>query len=143
MKAKKILMAEDDPQDIELALIALAEYNLANEVVVTTDGEETLDYLFRRGKFADRPDKNPIVIFLDLKMPKISGLEVLQRVKSDPNLRTIPVVVMTSSQEDQDIVQSYTSGVNAYVVKPIAFDRFIDVVKQLGLFWVLTNKPPK
>ena len=143
MKAKKILMAEDDPQDIELALIALAEYNLANEVVVTTDGEETLDYLFRRGKFADRPDKNPIVIFLDLKMPKISGLEVLQRVKSDPNLRTIPVVVMTSSEEDQDIVQSYTSGVNAYVVKPIAFDRFIDVVKQLGLFWVLTNKPPK
>jgi len=136
-------MAEDDPQDIELALIALKEYHLANDVVVTTDGEETLDYLYRRGKYADRPEKNPIVIFLDLKMPKISGLEVLQQVKSDPKLRTIPVVVMTSSDEDQDIIQSYTSGVNAYVVKPIAFDKFIEVVKQLGLFWVLTNKSPK
>lgn len=143
MQAKKILLAEDDPQDVELSLLALDQYHLSNEVVVAANGAETLDYLYQRGKFADRPTGNPIVIFLDLNMPKVSVQEVLQQVKSDPKLRMIPIVVMTSSQEDQDIIQSYTSGANAYVVKPIIFDKFVEVVKQLGLFWVLTNNPPK
>lgn len=143
MRAKKILMAEDDERDVELALIALGQYNLVNEVVVASNGVEALDYLYYRGKFADRPKGKPIVIFLDLKMPKIDGLEVLKTIKNDPNLRTIPIVVMTSSREDRDILQSYTHGVNAYVVKPVAFDKFVEVVKTLGLFWVLTNEPPK
>ena len=143
MKAKRILMAEDDVKDVELALIALAQHNLANEVVVATNGAEALDYLYYRGDFANRPKGNPIVIFLDLHMPKVTGLEVLTRIKADPQLKNIPVVIMTSSREDQDIIQSYTNGVNAYVVKPVIFDKFIDVVKQLGMFWVLTNEPPK
>ena len=143
MKAKRILMAEDDVKDVELALIALEQHNLANEVVVATNGEEALDYLYYRNAFANRPKGNPIVIFLDLHMPKVTGLEVLATIKSDPQLKNIPVVVMTSSREDQDIIQSYTKGVNAYVVKPVIFDKFIDVVKQLGMFWVLTNEPPK
>lgn len=143
MKAKRILMAEDDVKDVELALIALAQHNLANEVVVATNGEEALDYLYYRNAFTNRPKGNPIVIFLDLHMPKVTGLEVLTQIKSDPHLKNIPVVVMTSSREDQDIIQSYTKGVNAYVVKPVIFDKFIEVVKQLGMFWVLTNEPPK
>lgn len=141
---KKILLAEDDPKDVELTLIALEEYNLANEVVVAKNGAEALDYLYCRGQFAKRYPGNPVVILLDLKMPKVSGLEVLSKVKSDPNLKMIPIVVMTSSREEKDIVGSYDKGVNAYVVKPVAFDKFVEVVKQVGLFWVLTNEssPP-
>jgi len=142
MEAKKILLAEDDPRDVELTLVALEEHNLANEVVVARDGAEALDYLYRRGQFADRPAGHPVVVLLDLKMPKVDGLEVLRQVKSDPALKAIPIVVLTSSRQDQDIVESYDLGVNGYVVKPVAFDRFVEVVKQLGLFWVLTNEVP-
>lgn len=142
MQTKKILLAEDDPRDVELTLAALEEHNLANEVVVARDGAEALDYLYRRGQFAGRPAGHPVVVLLDLKMPKVDGLEVLRQVKSDPALKTIPIVVLTSSLQDQDIVESYNLGVNAYVVKPVAFDEFVDVVKQLGLFWVLTNQVP-
>jgi len=142
MEAKKILLAEDDPKDVELTLAALEEHNLANEVVVARDGAEALDYLYRRGQFAGRPAGHPVVVLLDLKMPKVDGLEVLRQIKGDPALKTIPIVVLTSSRQDQDIVESYNLGVNAYVVKPVAFDRFVDVVKQLGLFWVLTNEVP-
>jgi CheY-like chemotaxis protein len=142
MDTKKILLAEDDPKDIELTLTALEEHNLANEVVVARDGTEVLDYLYQRGQFAERPAGQPAVILLDLKMPKVDGLEVLRQIQDNPALKTIPVVVLTSSREDQDIVESYHRGVNAYVVKPVAFDDFVDVVKQLGLFWVLTNESP-
>jgi CheY-like chemotaxis protein len=142
MWMKKILLAEDNPFDLELALAGLAEYRLTNEVVVVRDGAETLDYLKRRGQFADRPHGGPMVILLDLKMPKVDGLEVLRQIKIDPALRTIPIVVLTSSREEQDVIESYNLGVNAYVVKPVAFDKFVEVVKQIGLFWVLTNEVP-
>lgn len=142
MEPKKILLVEDDPNDIELTLIALKEYNLSNEVVVTRDGEQALDFLYRQGEFARRPEGHPVVILLDLKMPKVDGLEVLRQIKTDPDLKVIPVVVLTSSKYDQDVLESYQLGVNAYVVKPVAFDKFLDVVKQLGLFWVLTNEVP-
>ena len=118
MEAKEILLAEDDPRDIELTLAALEEHNLANKVVVARDGVEALDYLYRRGQFAGRPAGHPVVVLLDLKMPKVDGLEVLRQVKDDPLLKTIPIVVLTSSRQDQDIVESYRLGVNAYVVKP-------------------------
>jgi CheY-like chemotaxis protein len=139
---KKILLAEDNPFDLELALAGLAEHRLTNEVVVARDGAEALDYLKRRGRFADRTPGSPMVILLDLKMPKVDGLEVLRQIKSDPALHNIPIVVLTSSREEQDVVESYNLGVNAYVVKPVAFDKFVDVVKQIGLFWVLTNEVP-
>ncbi|MDY7077723.1 MAG: response regulator [Chloroflexota bacterium] len=142
MKAKTILLAEDDPKDVELAIAALREYNLANKVVVARDGAEALDYLYRRGQFAGRPAGHPVVVLLDLKMPKVDGLEVLRQVKRDPVLKTIPVVVLTSSRQDHDVVESYNLGVNAYVVKPVAFDEFVKVVKQIGLFWMLTNETP-
>jgi CheY-like chemotaxis protein len=140
MNQKKILLAEDDPKDVELTLIALEEYNLANEVMIAKNGAEALDYLYCRGQFAERLPGNPVVILLDLKMPKVGGLEVLRQVKADPALKSIPIVIMTSSREDQDIINSFSCGTNAYVVKPVAFDKFVDVVKQLGLFWVLTNE---
>ncbi len=142
MKPKQILLAEDDPNDVELTLTALAEYNLANEVFVVRDGVEALDYLYRRGQFAGRPKGRPLVILLDLKMPRVDGLEVLRQVKGDPALKIIPIVVLTSSHQDQDIIASYNLGVNAYVVKPVVFDAFMAAVKQLGLFWVLTNQVP-
>jgi CheY-like chemotaxis protein len=142
MKYKEILLVEDDPRDIELTLVALEEYNLANQVVVARDGAEALDYLYRRGKYAERPTRHPVVVLLDLKMPKVDGLEVLRQVKEEPALKAIPIVVLTSSRQDQDIVESYNLGVNAYVVKPVDFERFGEVVKQLCLFWVLTNEPP-
>lgn len=142
MKTREVLLVEDDLKDIELTLTALEEYNLANKVVVTRDGAEALDYLYRRGKYAQRSGCNPVVMLLDLKMPKVDGLEVLRQVKGDPALKTIPIVVLTSSRQDQDIVESYDLGVNAYVVKPVDFDKFIKMVKHLSLFWVLTNKPP-
>lgn len=143
MEAKKILLVDDDPKDVELALASLEEHNLANQVAVARDGAEALDYLYRRGSFADRSVGHPVVVFLDLKMPKVDGMEVLRQIKSDPDLKTIPVVVLTSSREDEDLVKSYDLSTNAYVVKPVAFDVFVEVVKQLGLFWVLTNETPQ
>ena len=142
MDAKKILMAEDDSRDVELALLALEEYNLSNQVIVARNGVEALDYLYRRNAYSERAPGNPVVVLLDLKMPKISGLEVLRQIKGDPALKTTPVVVLTSSNEDRDIVESYKLGVNAYCVKPVAFEKFVAVVRQLGLFWVLTNEVP-
>ena len=142
MEVKTILLAEDDPKDVELMLTALREYNLANMVVVARDGAEALDYLYSQGQFAGRPAGHPIVVLLDLKMPRVDGLEVLRQVKRDSVLKTIPVVVLTSSRQDQDVVESYNLGVNAYVVKPVAFDEFVKVVKQIGLFWMLTNETP-
>ncbi|HXG68707.1 MAG TPA: response regulator [Blastocatellia bacterium] len=142
MEAKKILLAEDNPNDVELTLAALEEHHLANAVVVARDGAEALDYLYRRGQFADRPAGNPVVVLLDLKMPKVDGLEVLRQVRNDPQLKSIPVVMLTSSREEQDVVESYSLGINAYVVKPVDFTKFLDVVKQLGLFWVVINEPP-
>ncbi len=142
MNTRKILLAEDDPRDIELTLAALEEYNLVNEMVVARDGVEALDYLYRRGAFTDRPPGNPVVIMLDLKMPKVDGLEVVRQVKSDPELKMIPIVILTSSQMERDIVESYNLGVNAYVVKPVEFENFLKAVKQIGLFWIITNQSP-
>ena len=139
---KRILLAEDNPQDVELTLTALDEHNLANEVVVVNDGAEALDYLYRRGKFAMRADNDPAVVLLDLKMPKVDGLEVLRTIKKDDNLKTIPLVILTSSREEKDLVESYKLGVNAYVVKPVNFQQFIEAVKELGAFWAVVNEPP-
>lgn len=139
---KRILLTDDSPNDVELTLMALAEHNLANEVVVTRDGEEALDYLYRRGGFKDREAGNPAVVLLDLKMPKVDGLSVLREVRSDPDLKLIPIVLLTSSHEESDIVESYNLGVNAYVVKPVDFHEFVDAIKELGLFWSVINVPP-
>mgnify|MGYP001034738223 CR=1 FL=1 len=130
---KRILLVEDDENDIKLTLTALEENNLANRVDIARDGEEALDYLLRRGKFKTRPNEKPVVVFLDLKMPKVDGLEVLRQIKSDKKLKLIPVVVLTSSKQEKDIVESYELGVNAYVVKPVDFSQFIDGIKKLGL----------
>jgi len=138
----RILMVEDDPNDVELTLTALADYNLANEVVVTRDGAEALDYLYCRGSFAGRATDNPAVLLLDLKLPKVDGLQVLKQIKSDDKLRMIPVVVLTSSREERDMVASYRLGVNAYVVKPVDFHEFVNAIKELGVFWALINEPP-
>jgi CheY-like chemotaxis protein len=135
-------MVEDDPRDVELALTALEDYKLANEVVVCRDGQEALDYLYSRGKFSDRVNENPAVMLLDLKLPKVDGLEVLQQVKSDERLRMIPVVMLTSSHEEKDMIRSYKLGVNAYVVKPVDFHEFVNAVKELGVFWAVINQPP-
>jgi CheY-like chemotaxis protein len=138
---KSILLAEDNPIDVELTLTALDELNLANQVVVVHDGEEALDYLRCRGKLKDRADGNPAVILLDLKMPKVDGLRVLREVRSDEKLRSIPVVVLTSSREENDRLTSHDLGVNAYVVKPVDFHQLIDAVKTVGAFWAVVNKP--
>jgi CheY-like chemotaxis protein len=138
----RILIVEDDPKDVELTLTALEEYNLANEVVVAPDGAEALDYLYCRGNFAGRSRENPAVLLLDLKLPKVDGLEVLQQIKSDDKLRLIPVVVLTSSHEEKDMVASYRLGVNAYVVKPVDFHDFVNAIKELGIFWAVINEPP-
>ena len=138
----RIMLVEDDPRDVELTLTALEEHNLANEVVVTRDGEEALDFLYRRGAFATRANGNPAVLLLDLKLPKVDGLEVLERIKSDEKLRLIPVVVLTSSREERDMVASYRLGVNAYVVKPVDFHEFVNAIKELGVFWAVINEPP-
>lgn len=139
---KQILLVEDDPRDVEMTLAAFEEQNLANRVVVARDGAEALDYLYLRGRFAERPPGNPVLVLLDLNMPRVDGLGVLRQVNSDPALRSIPIVLLTSSSREQDIVESYVLGANSFVVKPVAFDRFVQVVKQLGLYWVLTNEPP-
>ncbi len=139
---RQILLAEDNPNDVELTLAALQENHLANEVVVVRDGSEALDYLYRRNAFASRPGGNPALMLLDLKMPKVDGIEVLRQVKSDPAVRTIPIVVLTSSREEQDLVRSYDFGVNAYVVKPVDFPEFVHAVRLLGGFWAVLNEPP-
>src|SRR6201994_325259 len=141
-KLGRILMVEDDGNDVDMTMTALEEYNLANEVVVTHDGEEALDYLYRRGSFTTRANGNPAVLLLDLKLPKVDGLEVLQQIKSDEKLRRIPVVVLTSSREEKDMVASYRLGVNAYVVKPVDFHQFVNAIKELGVFWAVINEPP-
>ncbi len=141
-KLGRILLVEDDPKDVELTLTALEEYNLANEVVVARDGEEALEYLYARGKFKTRSSDNPAVMLLDLKLPKVDGLEVLKQIKSDGKLSMIPVVVLTSSKEEKDMVASYRLGVNAYVVKPVDFHEFVNAIKELGAFWGVINEPP-
>lgn len=142
MNIGRILLVEDDPKDVELTMTALEEYNLGNEVVLAVDGEEALDYLYYRGKFQRRSGENPAVLLLDLKLPKIDGLEVLQSIKSDETLRMMPVVVLTSSREERDMVASYQLGVNAYVVKPVDFHEFVNAIKELGVFWAIINEPP-
>ena len=139
---KLILLAEDNAKDVELTLAALEEHNLSNEVVVVRDGAEALDYLRSEGAYAMRAPGLPAVVLLDLKMPKVDGLEVLRRMKSDEQLRTVPVVMLTSSREERDLVDSYQLGVNAYVVKPVAFAEFISAIKSLGLFWAVLNEVP-
>jgi len=139
---KRVLLAEDSASDVELTLEALAQHNLANEVVVARDGAEAWDYLTCSGRFANRPPGNPAVVLLDLKMPKRDGLEVLKLMRADPALRSVPVVMLTSSNEESDVVRSYELGVNAYVVKPVAFDEFMTAVRNLGLFWAVLNQPP-
>ena len=142
MKSGRILLCEDSANDVELTLEALKELRVKNRTDVARDGAEALDYLFRRGAYADRAAGNPVVVLLDLKMPRIEGLEVLREIKSDPVLKTIPVVVLTSSREEADIARSYALGVNAYVVKPVDSEQFIDAVGKLGLFWLIVNEPP-
>jgi CheY-like chemotaxis protein len=141
-KLGRILLAEDDPRDIELTLEALGQHHLVNEVDVVHDGEQALDYLYKRGNWHRRPGGNPVVLLLDLKMPKVDGLEVLRQVKSDPALQVVPVVVLTSSREESDVTASYKLGTNAYVVKPINFQEFVQAVSELGAFWALLNEAP-
>lgn len=138
----RILLVEDDPKDTELTMSALEEYNLSNEVALAKDGEEALDYLYYRGNFQRRSGENPAVILLDLKLPKVDGLEVLAKIRSDEKLKMIPVVVLTSSREERDMVASYKLGVNAYVVKPVDFHAFVNAIKELGMFWAIINEPP-
>jgi CheY-like chemotaxis protein len=139
---KSILLVEDDPRDVELTLASLEEYHLANRVAVVRDGAEALDYLYRRGEFQTRAGGHPIVVLLDLKLPKVNGLEVLKIIKTDEHLKLIPVVVLSSSREMPDLLKCYKLGVNAYVVKPVDFAEFMKAVKQLGLFWAAINEPP-
>ena len=139
---KKILLVEDDPHDVELTLAGLEENHLANKVMVVCDGAEALDYLYCRGKFKTRMVGNPILVLLDNKMPKVSGLEVLKIIKDDEHLKTIAVVALTSSRETPDLIKFYQHGVNAYVVKPVDFTEFMKAVKQLGIFWAAVNEPP-
>jgi CheY-like chemotaxis protein len=142
IETKNILFAEDDEGDVELTLAALEENHLAHKVAVVSNGEEALDYLYRRGKYKTRVAGNPVVVLLDNKMPKVTGLEVLKIIRADEDLRTIPVVVLTSSREMPDLVEFYKYGVNAYVVKPVGFSEFITAIKQLGVFWAAVNEPP-
>lgn len=139
---KPILLVEDNPHDLELTLVALARSQLANEVVVVRDGAEALDYLLRRGEFAERAEGNPAVTLLDLKLPKIDGLEVLAVIRQTACLKSMPVVMLTSSKEEQDLIRSYELGVNAYVVKPVDFKEFVRAISDLGIFWAVLNEPP-
>lgn len=142
LELKTILLAEDNEMDVELTLEALADHNLANSVIVVSDGVEAMEYLRREGAYADRPSGNPAVMLLDIKMPRMDGLEVLREVRADPELQMLPVVVLTSSREEQDLLTAYALGVNAYVVKPVAFADFIDAVTKLGVFWGIINEQP-
>lgn len=139
---KPILLVEDDARDLELTLVALEKSQLANEVIVVRDGAEALDYLNRDGQHADRSEGNPAVVLLDLKLPKVNGLEVLRAVRGTQALKSIPVVMLTSSQAETDVVQSYELGVNAYVVKPVEFKQFVSAIADLGIFWAVLNEPP-
>ena len=139
---KRILLVEDSPRDAEMILDALDAHQLANAVVHVRDGADALDYLYRRGQFASRSDGQPALILLDLKLPKVDGLEVLRQIKGDATLKMIPVVMMTSSREEQDLLNSYQLGVNAYVVKPLKFHDFVEAVKQVGMFWAVINELP-
>jgi CheY-like chemotaxis protein len=139
----KVLLVEDNVRDVDLILAALAKNNLANEVVVARHGGEALDYLHRRGEFHTRPPDNPSVVLLDLKTPKMDGLEVLRQMKSDDDLKIIPVVILTSSREEADLARSYELGANSYVVKPFDVQQFADAIRQLGMFWAVVNEPPQ
>lgn len=139
---KPILLVEDNPKDLELTLLALEKSNLANEVVTLRDGAEALEYLFRQGKYLNRSPGNPAVVLLDLKLPKVDGIQVLERIKADESLQAVPVVMLTTSREEKDLVHSYQLGVNAYVVKPVAFKEFIQAIQELGVFWAVLNEPP-
>ena len=139
---KPILLVEDNPHDLELTLIALERSQLANEVIVVRDGADALDYLHVRGAFADRDHGNPAVVLLDLKLPKVDGLEVLAEIRDNPALKSLPVVMLTSSREEQDLIRSYELGVNAYVVKPVDFQEFVRAISDLGIFWAVLNEPP-
>lgn len=139
---RRILLVEDNPNDAELTMEALSEHNLANEVDQVKDGADALDYLYRRGAYSGREDTSLAVILLDLKLPKVDGLEVLRTIKADDKLKFIPVVVLTSSREERDLIESYRLGVNAYVVKPVNFGEFVNAVKELGAFWAIVNEPP-
>ncbi|CAE6708460.1 MAG: response regulator [Nitrospira sp.] len=140
--SKPIVLAEDNPRDAELTLAAMEEHQLADKVILCHDGAEVLDYLYCRGPFKTRLQGNPAVVLLDLKMPKVDGLEVLRTIKNDADLRPIPVVMLTSSREERDLAQSYALGANAYVVKPVEFHQFLKAVKELGVFWGMINEPP-
>jgi CheY-like chemotaxis protein len=142
MELKTILYAEDNPKDIELTLEALTDNKLANNVVIVRDGVEVMNYLQCEGKYKDRKQGNPAVLLLDIKMPRMDGLEVLKAIRSDSKLKMLPVVILTSSREEQDLIKSYELGVNAYVVKPVNFKDFIDAIKHLGVFWALINELP-
>jgi CheY-like chemotaxis protein len=139
---KPILLVEDNPHDLELTLIALSKSQLANEVVVVRDGAEALDYLHRRAEYHNRTVGNPAVVLLDLKLPKVDGLEVLKTIRESESLKSIPVVMLTSSKEEQDLLRSYELGVNAYVVKPVDFTEFVRAIADLGIFWAVLNEPP-
>ncbi|RZL01602.1 MAG: response regulator [Rubrivivax sp.] len=139
---KPILLVEDDPRDLELTLLALERSQLANEVVIVRDGAQALDYLMQEGEHASRPQGNPAVVLLDLKLPKVSGLEVLEAVRASTALKSMPVVMLTSSQEESDLLRSYELGVNAYVVKPVDFKQFVAAISDLGVFWAVLNEPP-
>ncbi len=139
---KPILLVEDSPKDVELTLVALSRSHLANEVIIARDGEEALDYLFCRGAHANRPRGTPAVVLLDLKLPKVDGLQVLEQIKSSPETQRVPVVMLTSSREEQDLLRSYKLGVNAYVVKPVDFKEFVAAIGDLGVFWAVLNEPP-
>ena len=139
---RRILLADDDPHDVELTLNALDEYNLGNRIDVVHDGQQALDYLRREGEFAARASGDPAVILLDLKMPKLDGLDVLRAMSEDEHLRALPVVVLTSSREERDLAESYRHSANAYVVKPVDFPEFVEAVRRLGIFWALVNEPP-
>jgi len=142
VSVKRILLVEDSPNDAELTLEALAGGGLANQVEHVQDGQEAIDYLLQRGPFSDRPPGTPCLVLLDLKLPKVSGLEVLQAIRGDERLRTLPVVVLTSSREELDLTRCYELGANAYVVKPVDFKAFVEAVQKLGVFWALLNEPP-
>lgn len=139
---RPILLVEDSANDVELTLAALAQCNIANEVVVVRDGAQALDYVYCQGEYASRTPGNPAVILLDLKLPKIDGLEVLARLKADPQQQQIPVVMLTSSREERDVVRSYRLGVNSFVVKPVEFAEFFEAIQNLGMFWAILNQPP-
>jgi len=139
----EILLVEDNPTDAELTMRALKKKNLANNLVWVKDGEEALDFIYCRGRYKDRANATPKLILLDLKLPKIDGIEVLRNLKTDARTRTVPVVMLTSSHEERDIVESYQLGVNSYIVKPVDFDKFLEMVSQVGLYWSLMNKVPQ